>query len=42
MQWDEILKLAQSAAQPDEFGLRAEFVDLVKTAKSLSAKPVQP
>ena len=42
MQWDDIFKLAQSAAQPDEFGLRAEFLDLVKTAKSLSAEPVKP
>lgn len=42
MQWDDIFKLAQSAAQPDEFGLRAEFLDLVKTAKSLSTEPVKP
>ena len=41
MQWDDILKLAQSSAQPDEFGLRAEFLDLVKTAKSLSAESVK-
>lgn len=42
MKWDDILKLAQSAAQPDEFGLRAEFLDLVKTAKSLSAESITP
>ena len=36
MGWNEILQLAQSAKQPDEFGLKAEFIDLVKKAKSLS------
>lgn len=42
MKWDDILKLAQSATLPDEFGLRAEFIDLVKAAKSLSAESVKP
>lgn len=41
MQWDDILKLAQSSAQPDEFGLRTEFLELVKTAKSLSVESVK-
>ncbi|WP_373741634.1 von Willebrand factor type A domain-containing protein [Neisseria sp.] len=36
--WNGILSLAQSAANPDPYGLREEFVELVKTAKSLSAK----
>ena len=36
MGWNEILNLAQSASQSDPYALRAEFVDLVKTAKSLS------
>ena len=36
MQWNDILELAQSAQKPDAFGLRAEFIDLVKKAKKLS------
>lgn len=38
MQWKDILKLAQDSSQPDPYGLRAEFVDLVKTASTLSVK----
>lgn len=38
MQWDDILRLAQSAAKPDTFGLREEFIDLLKIAKSLSSE----
>lgn len=41
MQWNDILKLAQDSAQPDPHGLRAEFVDLVKTASQLSVKQPQ-
>lgn len=37
MGWNDILQLAQSAKQPDEFGLKMEFIDLLKKAKSLSA-----
>lgn len=36
MDWDSIIKLGQTLKQPDEFGLKAEFMDLLKTAKSLS------
>ena len=36
MGWNEILSLAQGASKPDPYALRAEFVDLVKTAKSLN------
>ena len=38
MQWDEILRLAKSAEKPDTFGLREEFIDLLKIAKSLSSE----
>ena len=38
MTWDDIIQLAQSAAKPDPYGLREEFVELAKIAKSLSAK----
>ena len=38
MGWDNIIQLAQSSAQPDPYGLREEFIELVKIAKSLSAK----
>lgn len=36
--WNDIQNLAQNSAQHDPFQLRAEFVELVKTAKSLSSK----
>lgn len=36
MGWNDILRLAEGASKPDPYELRAEFVDLVKTAKSLS------
>ena len=39
MTWKDIAALAKSSAKPDEYGLRAEFLELVDTAKSLSAKP---
>ena len=39
MTWKDIAALAKSAAKPDEYGLRAEILELVDTAKSLSAKP---
>mgnify|MGYP006355256333 FL=1 len=38
MGWDQIIQLAQQSAKPDPFEMREEFVDLVKIAKSLSAK----
>ncbi|AXQ23072.1 VWA domain-containing protein [Acinetobacter wuhouensis] len=37
MGWNDILNLAQSAKQDDAYGLKAEFIDLVKRAKSLSS-----
>lgn len=37
MGWDDIVQLAQSAKQPDEFGLKDEFIGLLKKAKSLSS-----
>ena len=36
MGWNDIINLAQSAKQNDAYGLKAEFIDLVKRAKSLS------
>ena len=42
MQWNDIIDLAQSAQKQDAFGLRAEFVDLIKKAKKLSSnQPIQ-
>ena len=38
MGWDQIIQLAQQSAKPDPYQMREEFVDLVKIAKSLSAK----
>lgn len=37
MGWQDIIQLAQNAAKPDPYGLRAEFVELAKIAQSLSA-----
>lgn len=34
--WDDIIQLAKKSSQKDEFGLKAEFLDLLQTAKSLS------
>lgn len=39
--WDNILRLGQAAQGRDAFGLRAEWLELVKIAKSLSAQPPQ-
>lgn len=36
MQWHDILNLAQVAAQPDPYALRAEFVDLIKLVQQYS------
>ncbi|WP_082783656.1 VWA domain-containing protein [Snodgrassella sp. CFCC 13594] len=38
MGWPAIIALAQNAQQPDEYGLRAQLVDLAKIAQSLSAR----
>lgn len=35
--WDDILKLAKHSQLPDPFEMRAEFIDLVGIAKSLSS-----
>ena len=35
MGWNDILNLAQAGKQSDPYGLKAEFIDLVKKAKSL-------
>lgn len=37
MSWDDILRLAKSASESDKYGLKAEFIELAKTAKNLSA-----
>ncbi len=37
MGWGDIIRLAQQSAQPDPHGLRAEFVELLKVAQSLSS-----
>ncbi|MEM7662060.1 MAG: VWA domain-containing protein [Pseudomonadota bacterium] len=36
--WDEIIGLANSAKGPDEFGYRAEFVQLARAAKTAAAQ----
>ncbi len=36
MNWDDIQNLVTKNAKPDEFGMKAEFLNLIKTAKSLS------
>lgn len=41
MGWQNILDLAKQSAHPDRYGLRQEFLDLIQTAQSLSAKPQQ-
>ncbi len=41
MGWNDILNLAQGAKQNDAYGLKAEFIDLVKKAKSLSSNEVK-
>lgn len=41
MTWNDILKLAQDNIGKDEHGLRTEFVELVKIAKSLSSNQVK-
>lgn len=38
IQWDNIIQLAQQSMKTDDYGLKAEFVDLLKIAKSLSSK----
>jgi len=35
--YDDVVKLAQSAKGPDEFGYRSEFINLVRLAKSAAA-----
>jgi Ca-activated chloride channel family protein len=37
--WDNVITLAQGARGADEFGWRAEFVQLVRAAKSAKAAP---
>ncbi|MEM8743729.1 MAG: YfbK domain-containing protein, partial [Pseudomonadota bacterium] len=37
--YDDVIKLAQSAKGKDEFGYRAEFINLVRLAKSAPAMP---
>nr|WP_245608523.1 VWA domain-containing protein [Stenoxybacter acetivorans] len=41
MNWQQIIRLAQQADKPDEYGLRAEFIELAKIAESLSAKKAE-
>ena len=38
MGWNDIISLAQGSAKPDPYGLREEFIELLKTAQSLSTK----
>lgn len=40
--WQDILKIARANSRPDPYGLNQEFVELVETAASLSAKTPQP
>lgn len=37
MNWDDILRLAKSVSESDKYGLKAEFIELAKTSKNLSA-----
>lgn len=39
MDWAEIRRLAQSAAEPDAYGLRKEMLELIDIAESLSSEP---
>lgn len=41
MDWNEIIRLAQGAAKPDAHGLRAEFIELLKIAQSLSTQKAE-
>lgn len=41
MKWNDILTLAQGAKQNDSYGLKSEFIDLVKKAKSLSSSETE-
>ncbi|MFC1395105.1 VWA domain-containing protein [Acinetobacter junii] len=38
MGWDQIIQLGQQSTQPDPYQMRAEFVELAKIAKNLSAR----
>jgi Ca-activated chloride channel family protein len=38
--WDDVIRLAQSARGRDEFGWRAEFIQLARTAQTAAALPV--
>ena len=38
--WDDVIRLAQSARGRDEYGWRAEFIQLARAAQSASALPV--
>ena len=38
MGWNDIISLAQGSVKPDPYGLREEFIELLKTAQSLSTK----
>jgi Ca-activated chloride channel family protein len=41
--YDDVIALAQGAKGPDEFGYRAEFINLVRLAKTAQAlAPLQP
>ena len=37
--WDDVISLAQSARGRDEFGWRAEFVQLARVAQTAAALP---
>ncbi len=39
MTWDDVIRLAQAAKGDDPFGYRAEFINLVRLAKSAAAMP---
>lgn len=41
LNWDKIVKLAQSTQANDPFGMKQEFLELVKIAKSLSSQNQQ-
>lgn len=37
MNWNDIIYMAKSASESDKYGLKAEFLELAKTAKNLSS-----
>lgn len=41
MKWSDVLNLANRNKQPDPYGMKSEFIELVKIAESLSSKSIE-